>query len=58
MLLVNKQTITANFSEMATIHLPWPNGSLVEIDGSGLGKIKSSDMSTGDFMYDVEIESS
>ena len=43
---------------MATIHLPWPNGSLVEIDGSGLGKIMSSDMSTGDFMYNVEIEGS
>ena len=43
---------------MATIHLPWPNGSLVEIDGSGLGKIKSSDMPTGDFLYDAEVEGS
>ncbi|KAK3093435.1 hypothetical protein FSP39_015689 [Pinctada imbricata] len=42
---------------MATMrHLPWPTGSLVEIDGSGLGKIMSSDMSTGDFMYEVEID--
>ncbi|KAK3088308.1 hypothetical protein FSP39_017339 [Pinctada imbricata] len=42
---------------MATMrHLPWPTGSIVEIDGSGLGKIMSSDMSTGDFMYEVEID--